>query len=135
MSNIEVYYKPNNELTIKVETRGVEEMFQELAPIQEVFSSLKCGKCGGNKIRLCHRKADNKYDVYELLCETKDSRGHSCGAKLALGKNDLNNLFPRRYEQEQVNGKWKPKLNADGQKVWLPNNGWVKWDKETKTFV
>ena len=129
MANMEVFYRPSPEISIKVEARGVEEIFQELGPLQEVFGkNCKCGKCGGTKIRMVHRKAGDKFDVYELLCETKNEKGHSCNARLALGKNDSGNLFPRRYEQDP-NDKKKAKLDADGNKIWLPNQGWVKWDK------
>lgn len=131
---MEVFYRPTNELTIKVEVRGVEEMFQALGPIQEILGECKCGKCGGKSIRLLHRKAD-KHDVYELLCETPGANGIACNAKLALGKNSDNNLFPRRYEQHQVDGKWVPKLDADGNKVWLPNNGWIRWDSRQQKYV
>ncbi len=136
MANMEIFYRPSPEITIKVEARGIQEMFQELGPLQEVLGgNSKCGKCGGDKIRMVHRKADGKYDVYELLCETPGPNG-PCGSKLSLGHNDLGNLFPRRYEQTKGDdGKWKPKLDADGKKIWLPNKGWVRWNQKTKSFT
>lgn len=130
MANMEVFYRPSPELTIKVEARGVEEMFQAIGPLQEVLGgNCKCGKCGGEKIRMVHRKTPDGHDVYELMCVTPNSNGIPCGAKLSLGKSSEGNLFPRRYEQAKgADGKWSPKLDADGKKVWLPNKGWVKWD-------
>ncbi len=126
---LEVYYRPTAELTIKVEAKDLDDVFKLIGPVQEVLgNNTVCGKCGGTKIRMVHRKADGKYDVYELACE-------KCGAKLALGKNEMGNLFPRRYPQEKIDGSWKPKLDADGKKVWLPNNGWVKWDNKTNSYV
>lgn len=139
MSSMEVYYKPNNDITIKAEVRGVEEMFQALGPLQELFNAARCGKCGGTKIRFIHRKAD-KFDVYELLCESELTDDHgrkrSCHAKLSLGQNEFGNLFPRRYEQEKgEDGKWRPKVDADGNKIWLPDSGWVRWDKKAGKYV
>lgn len=133
MANMEIFYRPTAKLTIKVEARGVEEMFQAIGPLQEVLgNNLKCGKCGGEDIRMVHRKTPDGHHVYELMCEAKldGAGGVPCNSKLALGKNSEDNLFPRRYEQAKgSDGKWKPKLDADGKKVWLPNNGWVRWDK------
>lgn len=120
---LEVFYRPTADLTIKAECRDIEDVFKTLGPLQEVLGgNCECGKCKGTKIRLSHRKADGKFDVYELLCET-------CHAKLALGKNDQGNLFPRRYEQDPDDPK-KPRMK-DGKKVWLADNGWVKWDRES----
>lgn len=138
MSNMEIYFKPNNEITVKAEVRGVEEIFETLGPLQELFNAARCQKCGGNSVRFIHRKAD-KFDVYEFLCESQISddmgRTRTCYAKLSLGKNEFGNLFPRRYEQEKVDGKWRPKVDADGNKVWLPDGGWVRWDKKAGKYV
>lgn len=124
--SLEVFFRPTPTLTVKAECRDVEDVFKTLGPLQEVLNNCTCGKCKKSDIRLVHRKADGKYDVYELLCE-------SCGAKLALGKNDQGNLFPRRYEQDPDDPK-KPKM-VDGKKVWLPNEGWVKWDSKQNKYV
>jgi len=130
-------FKPNDKLSFEVEAENLQEVMKTLGPIQEVLGSCRCGKCGGNDIRFLHRKVD-KYDYYELVCQTpRRSQAESgsglvyskdipCGHKLALG-NDGTNLFPRRYEQDP-NDKKKPLLDKDGNKVWLPNNGWVRWD-------
>ena len=139
-TNMEIYYKPTADLTIKAEVRGIEEIFQTLGPLQEVFNSAVCGKCGGKNIRFMHRKADGKYDIYEFMCESEYTDDHgrkrTCYAKLSLGQNDMGNLFPRRYEQEKgEDGKWRPKVDADGNKVWLPDSGWVRWDKKEGKYV
>lgn len=133
--SLKVYYKPNNSLTIEVEGRDLADIFKTLAPVQEVLNNCKCGKCGGEKIRMVHRLADNKHDVYELLCETLQGNGLPCNAVLALG-NTGDSLFPRRYalEQDEKN-KWVKKLDAEGKTVWLPNNGWVRWDAKQQKYV
>ena len=118
---IEVFYRPNDKLTLKLEIRDAKGLFEELGPLQEILGSCTCGKCKGTNIRFLHRKVD-KFDYYELQCE-------SCGAKLSIGQDqESKTLFPRRYEQDPADKK-KP-LMKDGKKVWLPNNGWVKWDGE-----
>lgn len=123
---MEVFFRPTPDLTIKIECRDVEDIFQQLAPLQEVLTNCKCGKCGCDKVRLLHRVVgDKNYDVYEILC-TK------CGAKLQLGNNGKA-LFPRRYEQDPDDPK-QP-LMKDGKKVWLPDNGWIKWDAKQGKHV
>jgi len=119
---IEVSYRPNADMVLKIEARDIKDVFQQLGPLQEVFNCCKCGKCGSEKIRLVHRKPD-KFDFYELLCT-------ACGAKLSLGQNDSGNLFPRRYEQDPDDPK-KP-LMKDGKKIWLENGGWVKYTVAAK---
>jgi len=123
---LEVFFRPTPELTIKAECRDIEDMFKTLGPLQEVLSNTECGKCKSTNIRFSHRKADGKYDVYELQC-TK------CGAKLHMGKTEDGKLFPRRYKQDPDDPK-KP-LMHDGKKVWLPNKGWVRWDAENRRYV
>lgn len=134
MANLQVQLKGLPNLIITAEVRDVEEMFQTLGPMQELFNECKCGKCGGTKIRFHHRKtADGKNDVYELLCDSpveKSGYTRKCGAKLMIGKQqDSGNLFPKNYESVKVDGKWQQKTDKDGKRVYLPNNGWVHWDK------
>ena len=134
MANLEVFYRPNNTLTVKAEVRGAEEMFQVLGPLQEILGEMKCCKCRGESVRFVHRKADG-HDVYELLCETKKDNGIPCRAKLALGMTTDRNLFPRRYAQVKKNGEWVPETDADGKRVYLPDNGWVRWDSKQEKYV
>ncbi len=119
---IEVFYRPNDKITLKVEARDVKDVFQQLGPLQEVFEACKCGKCKSDKIRLIHRKPD-KFDFYELSCS-------ACGSKLSLGQNDAGNLFPRRYKQDPNDPKIAL-LDSNGNKVWLDNDGWIKYQKAT----
>lgn len=127
--SLEVFYRPSASLTIKAEGRDLEEVFKTLAPVQEVLNNCKCGKCDGEKIRMSYRTTPDGHDIYELICETMGSNGIPCGATLALG-NTGKSLFPRRYALEKDDkGKWVKKVDSDGKTCWLPNNGWVRWDK------
>ena len=126
---MEVYYRPSPELTIKIEAKDLEDVFDKLGPVQEVIgSNTECGKCKSTNVRLLHRTTPDKHDVYEIVCQA-----HGCFAKLAIG-NGADGLFPRRYEQDP-NDKKKPRLDADGKKIWLPTKGWVKWDNKAKKYV
>jgi len=123
--SLEIFFRPTPDITIKADCKDIDDVFKTIGPLQEVFHNSTCGKCKSTKIRYVARKAD-KFDVFELYCE-------SCGAKLALGKNDSGNLFPRRYEQDPADPK-KPRM-VDGKKVWLPNEGWVRWDASKEAYV
>jgi hypothetical protein len=98
-------------------------LFEQLASMQEVFGTFnKCGKCDSDELRFVVRTdaEDNKY--YELHCQ-------KCFARLAFGANKgdkLGCLYPRRKEnkkQSVMGGK----LEAG---AWLPDNGWLKWNKD-----
>jgi len=86
------------------------DLFEQLAFFQEIFGEEQCGKCGSENLKFQVRKVeDNLY--YELRCA-------DCGAKLAFGTmKQGGRLFPRRKDKE---GNW------------LPDRGWVKWNKETQ---
>lgn len=119
---MKIFYRPNAKFTVEFEPKNVQELFQELGPLQEVLSEAeKCGKCGCTDVKFNHRKVDGN-DFYELICGN-----NKCRAKLSLGtERESKNLFPRRYEQDPDDPK-KP-LMRDGKKVWLPDGGWVRWD-------
>ena len=99
-------------LSIEVEGEKQKDVFGELARAQEVFQHPLCGKCKGEEIRFVvrHDKEDNDY--YEMHCQNI-----RCRARLAFGQHKTNGtLFPRRKDKE---GEW------------LPDNGWMRFNKET----
>lgn len=130
--SLEAILRVSESLTIKVECKDVENLFQEVSPLQEVLLNNKCGACGSTKTRLVHRKIEGKHDVYEIACLGINDQNFPCGRKLHLGKGQ--NLFPRRYEQDPDDPK-KPRLDKEGKKIWLPNNGWVRWDAKQEKYV
>lgn len=110
------YTTADGRLTVKVEGKTQSEVFEQLAQFQEVFENTKCviGKKSSNEVKFVVRedKEENKY--YEIHCV--DSDPDLRGKKLAFGQHKKGgSLFPRR---------------KDGD-TWLPNNGWVRFNKET----
>ena len=104
------YNTPNGRMSVEFQVDTQVDLFQQLAFFQEVFGETGCGKCGSENLRFQVRNVeDNHY--YELRCL-------DCGAKLAFGvMKQGGRLFPRRKDKEGT---------------WLPDNGWVKWNKETQ---
>ena len=104
------YSTGNGRLSVELDAETQTDLFEQLAYFQEVFGETGCGKCGSENLRFQVRSVeDNLY--YELRCL-------DCGAKLAFGAMKKGGrLFPRRK-------------NKDGE--WLPDRGWVKWNKETQ---
>jgi len=112
MSKMKVNYKAKPNLVIEFEAAGQKELFEEMAGLQEILNHTCQRKdCKGKETKLHYavREVDgNKF--YELKCE--------CGAALGFGSHKVGGtLFPQRKDQE---GEW------------LPNNGWTKWNNETK---
>jgi hypothetical protein len=111
------YFRPHGRLTFELESDQQDELFEQLAHVQEMTEQ-SCGKCKTPSEQLVFKTRvvdDNKF--YELQCS-------KCGAILAFGSNKKGDtVFPRRYIME------------DGEKKFLPDNGWVKWDNKTKKYV
>lgn len=103
-------YKSGN-FVVEFEFETQTGLVEQIAAFEEVFANTKCGKCGSENVKWVVRtdKEDNKY--YELRCQ-------DCGAKLAFGCNKKGGgLFPKKKDAE---GNWKP------------DNGWMKWNKDTQ---
>jgi DNA-directed RNA polymerase subunit RPC12/RpoP len=110
---MKVQFKTNKNLIIEFEADTQRDVFEQLAKSQEVFSENVCGKCKKDDVRYVVRtdKDENKY--YEINCQT-------CRAKLMLGCSKLGGgLFTKKKLDDK----------------WLPDNGWVKYDKETNGYV
>lgn len=104
-------------ITFNVDLNTVDnprELFEKLASFQEVFGIDRCGKCGSTNLQYVVRTDDDDNKYYELRCR-------DCGAKFRFGCTKKGNgLFPKRKA-------------ADGS--YLPDNGWVKWDKDQQKEV
>lgn len=113
-----VTYKPNEKFELHLEGNQ-KEIFADLHSFQEVFEHDRCGKCKknnkpGKNIRFVTRQAvDGKktFDYYELRCS-------DCGAKFKFGilNDGSDNLFPK---------------TKDDEGNFLPDGGWLKWNRET----
>ena len=106
------YMTTNRQLTFEITGATQQEVFEELAKIQEVFDTENtCGVCDGTSIKYQHRNVQGN-DFHELVC-----RNPNCRARFSFGhsKQDKGALFPKRK-------------NKDNE--WLPNRGWEKYNPQ-----
>ena len=112
------YFRPHTRLTFEIDGEKQNEIFEQLAHVQEMTEQ-NCGKCQASSDTLVFQVRvvdDNKF--YELRCS-------KCKAILAFGSHKKGGtLFPKRHQ-----------TNEDGEREWLPDNGWMKWDAEKKKMV
>lgn len=112
---MQVAYKVSDRLSLTFEAAGQKEVFTNLSQLSEIFGINKCGACGKDQIRHVVRhatKGNKKFDFYELHCQNPQ-----CRARLSFGQHAENGtLFPKR---------------KDGD-TYLPNNGWIKFNKEAE---
>jgi hypothetical protein len=94
---------------IEVSGETMKDVFAELAELEQVFGVTTCGKCGGDDLSYVVRTVDDN-DYYELRCKNS-----TCRARLSFGVNKKGGgLFPKRKDKDEK---------------WLPDGGWMKWDK------
>ena len=110
--------KVRSDLIIEIEEDKQVNLFKALASIQEVFGQKRCGKCGSSDLQFTVRAVD-KSKFLEIKC-------NKCFAKLAISPHDSDagTLYPKRTGKDDA-----------GETVWLPDNGWVKWDKDKQQLV
>jgi hypothetical protein len=108
--------RPN--LIVELDGDKQSDLFRVIASAQEVFAEKRCGKCKGTDLRFRVRKNNQAQEFFELLCL-------GCGAVLSFGvhKNG-GTLFPHRLRD--VDG---------GGREWLPDDGWVRWDRDRQAEV
>lgn len=112
------YTTLDGRIKVTIEGKTQTDIFEQLAQFQEVFEDSECVRNGqtSNKVRYIVREDDDANKYYEKVCF--DMTKKECnGAKLAYGQHKKGGtLFPKRKDK-------------DGN--WLPNSGWVKYNKTT----
>ena len=113
---MKIYYRPKESVTLELEASNVKDMFEKLAQVEEIFQQNKCQKCNGQHITMQVREVDeNKF--YEMRCL-------DCHAVLAFGAHKKGNtLFPKRFTEDE------------GERAYLDNKGWTRWDKDAQKRV
>lgn len=111
---MKVQVKVSPTTIVEAEGQTLQDVFEQLSRLEEVFNLSACGLCKGTSLR--HQVRVNEgYTFFELVCQNSD-----CRARFSFGqpKNVKGGLFPQRKEKD---GSYKP------------NGGWVKYEKKDYT--
>ena len=106
------YTTSNGKISVEFDGESYKDLFGQISSFQEIFEETHCGACESENLKFIVRTVDEN-DYYELRCL-------DCGARLSFGvMKKGGGLFPKRKDK-------------DGN--WLPNRGWVKWNKDTESY-
>jgi len=100
------------------------ELWEQLASLAEAFGERVCGKCQNEEIRHVVRENDGGDKFYELHCQNSKCRAR---LRMSVTKKEKQ-FFPKRKA-----GKDDASGLEEGK--WLPNNGWMRFDKDLNKEV
>lgn len=113
--SVKITYKPTETLTVEFTAGDQKEAFKIWSDYAEILTQKTCGKCKSKNIRPQVRIVEDNH-FHEFVCG-------DCSATLSLGSHKKGStLFPKRSETVKENGQ--------DVKKWLPDGGWLKWDKK-----
>ncbi len=113
-----------NGLSIEIDGANLQEIIQAVTSVENAIGFEPCGKCKSGNVFPNHRKVEAD-DFYELKC-------NSCGAVLQLGQHKSDStLYKKKME---VDSKGKAVKDENGKAKYLKDNGWLKWNSNTKTM-
>ena len=94
-----------------LEVSNQKDLIRTVSSLEEVLGNTTCGKCKSEDTRFVTRKTGEgkkTYEFFEVKC-------NACGSRLSFGcHQEGETLFPKRRDE-------------DGN--WLPDSGWVKYQK------
>ena len=114
--------KATDNLWFDVEAEQEDELFKQIARIQEIFQHQACGACGSINIKFVRRLDSSDNDWLEITCQ-------DCRAKLIFGRTKKGGLiFPKiRWDQlseKQQEQRINEQPYADKHRGYLPDKGW-----------
>ena len=114
--------KATDNLWFDVEAEQEDELFKQIARIQEIFQHQACGGCGSINIKFVRRLDSSDNDWLEITCQ-------DCRAKLIFGRTKKGGLiFPKiRWDQlseKQQEQRINEQPYADKHRGYLPDKGW-----------
>ena len=114
--------KATDSLWFDVEAEQEDELFKQIARVQEVFQHRGCGHCDSPNVKFVCRLDSSSNDWLEVTCQ-------ECRAKLVFGRTKKGGLvFPKiRWDQlseKQQEQRINEKAYADKHRGYLPDKGW-----------
>ena len=110
------------DLTFQVDAETEEELFKQVARVQEVFQHQSCGKCSSPNVKFVCRHDSSENDCLEVVC-------NDCRAKVIFGRTKKGGQIYPKIRWDQLSEKQKEqraneKAYADKNRGFLPQRGW-----------
>ena len=114
--------KATDDLWFEIEGDQEDEVFKQIARVQEIFQHKGCGACQSRDIKFICRLDSSDNDWLEVGCKT-------CRAKLVCGRTKKGGLIFPKIKWDQLSEKQKEqraneKSYADKNRGYLPDLGW-----------
>jgi len=114
--------KATDNLWFDVEAEQEDELFKQIARVQEIFQHNGCGACGSTNVKFVCRLDNSDNDWLEITCQ-------DCRAKLIFGRTKKGGLIFPKIKWDQLSEKQKEqrineKVYADKHRGYLPDKGW-----------
>jgi hypothetical protein len=114
--------KASNDLWFEVDAETEEDLFKQVARVQEVFQHEECGSCNSRNIRFVCRFDSSENDWIETVCQ-------DCRAKLVFGRTKKGGQIYPKIKWDQLSAKQKEqrineKAYSDKNRGYLPDGGW-----------
>ena len=114
--------KATDDLWFEIEGDQEDEVFKQIARVQEIFQHKGCGACQSKDIKFICRldRSDNDW---------LEGGGKTCRAKLVFGRTKKGGLIFPKIKWDQLSEKQKEqraneKSYADKNRGYLPDLGW-----------
>jgi hypothetical protein len=122
--------KASNDLWFEVDAETEEDLFKQVARVQEVFQHEECGNCHSQNIRFVCRFDSSENDWIETVCQ-------DCRAKLVFGRTKKGGQIYPKIKWDQLSEKQKEqrineKTWADNHRGYLPDGGWFIYKPAVK---
>ena len=109
-------------LWFDVEAEQEDELFKQIARVQEIFQHNGCGACSSPNVKFVCRLDNSDNDWLEITCQ-------DCRAKLVFGRTKKGGLIFPKIKWDQLSEKQKEqrineKAYADKHRGYLPDKGW-----------
>lgn len=110
------------DLSFQVEAETEDELFKQIARVQEVFQHESCGKCHSPNVKFVCRHDSSENDWLEVVCK-------DCRAKVIFGRTKKGGQIYPKIRWDQLSEKQKEqRINeqayADKNRGFLPQRGW-----------
>ena len=114
--------KASNDLWFEADAETEEELFKQVARVQEIFQHNTCGKCSSQNVKFVCRFDSSENDWLEIVCQ-------DCRAKLIFGRTKKGGQIYPKIRWDQLSEKQKEqrvneKVYADKNRGFLPQRGW-----------